>query len=215
MSSTDDQGDEDDEEGIWDTAEVTRQAARSANTGAIGGYKFDETAYEKAPLQRNKSYTLPPHITYVCREYMEVVSKVYPKILAPTYSSPRTYFNFELDTLYLRHNTFLRYSAEEGIRAISDSLYKDFAITDVDNLAKSENLAISTDPDLNDHPESTLSAILGILHSLEELTLVVKHFKGWDKATNDQSQLSFVELYIVHQAIEAYEDYALGDDYAG
>jgi len=146
---------------------------------------------------------------------MEVVSKFCPKILAPAYSSPRTYFNFELDTLHLRHNTFSRYSAEEGIRAISDSLYKDFAITDVDNLAKIENLAISTDPDLYDHPESTLSAILGIFHSLEELTLVVKQFKRRDKATNDQSQLSFVELYDVHQAIEAYEDYALGDDYAG
>lgn len=48
----------------------------------------------------------PPHILLACREAFSVVSKFYEPVFCIFNSFPETYFNFDLDTVYLNSDLF-------------------------------------------------------------------------------------------------------------
>ncbi|KAG4433669.1 hypothetical protein IFR05_010837 [Cadophora sp. M221] len=191
-----------------ESVEVRHQTTRSVIAGAVGGDQNDESAYREGQLLGIRPLVPPPHIISVCHESMAVVLRFYPKCFATDYVGPRTHFNFELDTLYIRHNKFSRYTPVEGIDATTEGLKGEFALTDVDHLSKVQNLAISIDESFKDSTADHVATILKIFTSVKKLMLVVEHFEESLETTEDRSQLCFNFVYDVHNAILAYDQYS-------
>ena len=150
------------------------------------------------------SESVPHQILCVCRESYEAVSRFYTKCFRSLNSIPDTYFNTEIDTLYLTPD-FSYYRSDEGYKAIANELTGGFPILDMENIRKVKKLAI-----LMHHwgdgggREHFVANLLGYFDHLDELSFVVGHFLLRHVDLGD-NQLSITDPVNYEEAMHAYE----------
>jgi hypothetical protein len=199
---------EEDNHAFLDLRESSRWRGRerAALADALNANIFDENAYKEAHLVGLFSDCPPPDILRVCREAFQVVSKSYHKVFSPLGSIPTTWFCFELDTLYLRHDNFSAYYADSSLVSVTYDLGDSaFNMLDMDNLLKVKNLALllTGDNDDADMPlEKFIAALASTIRGLENLYLVVKHY---EKEGQDATCLSITDPMNFAETIRSYK----------
>lgn len=127
-----------------------------------------------------------------------------------TGSFPQTYYDFSVDTLYLRYDTFSHYFSKEGLGSISLDLEYRSRIEDIENLKKVERLAILFEEGNQDPPEVDLASIFGIFGGVKDFSIVLKHFDPNTNLTTyvsehddytDQSELILYAPFDIAKAI--------------
>jgi hypothetical protein len=172
----------------------------------------------------------PPQILFVCKESYGVASKYYHRAFSMVGSIPEIYFDFQRDTLYLRHDVMEYKNRTNGtfelpFRKVLQCLQH---IKDKDSLKLVENLALLVDcrPEL-EYPDhsiglSTVSIwvgnVLQAFGGVKHLTLVVDHYVS---PSEGQSPICFMEPIDVGATLSeigTYEgdlhgDYSHGPDW--
>ncbi|CZT07097.1 uncharacterized protein RAG0_12673 [Rhynchosporium agropyri] len=116
-----------------------------------------------------------PPMTFVCWESYRVVSRYYTKAFACMGSSPGTYFDFDVDTLYIHDARFaFHINYIRNLENILDGLTGVFKITDVENAARVQKLAIAItgcprDRELKD----LIDGLLEVFGGVKEISLIV------------------------------------------
>jgi hypothetical protein len=90
-----------------------------------------------------KLNSLPPQILLASHESLAAATKFYERVFFVDPSFPETYFNFNQDTLYIRHDTFSWYS--QGDESILDGLIC-FSAHNDKYLNRVRSLAVLLDP---------------------------------------------------------------------
>ena len=124
----------------------------------------------------------PPAILSACREAYGVASKFYERVFSVEHSIKETYFDFHLDTLYLRYDDFGSQNNSMGL--IIDSVP---GLDDEENLKRVERLAILIDPEYLGWPGRIEEWLVSLLHRFEgakNLSLVLQHYESADPADN-------------------------------
>lgn len=163
------------------------------------------TAYGTRHLVGIYSEAPPPEIIYVCREARDVVLQYYTQAFYCAESFPQTYFDFAIDTLYIRTDNF---GFGEGLECLHEDLRQGFPILDLKNIKRVRRLAIQYDNENNEDtfPEGALADILKFFGGIEELSLVLRHFEDEKTKTNDQSDLVLLERMDVYYVLDFYKD---------
>jgi hypothetical protein len=135
-----------------------------------------------------RSQSLPPSLIYVCQESLEVAERFYTKAFGDNFSFPQTWFDYEMDTLYL----------DWGWHDVSGVPFVAADLGDVASEVK--HLAIYNSPDDSqsrgmEGPEERLCRILLEFGSLETLTLVNRRHKP-DEKTSDLVFMNPMDLLI-------------------
>ena len=152
-------------------------------------------------LKGLKSNCPPPSILFVCRESYTVASRYYQRVFHPAGTIPETYFDFQRDTLYLRHDTMCADSI--GLEAIIDGIAgKTDRIYDRDNIARVEKLAVLVDPNGDDCLESWICYLMATFGGVKQLTIVVEHCA---RAGDDEGDLFLIEPINVKAVCALYE----------
>jgi hypothetical protein len=133
------------EEALVDLQEIRRYSRhqRVRLSEALSVYEYGDDAYKTGHLVGLFSESQPPEILFVCREAFGVASKFYQQAFSSLGSKPQTWFNFDIDTLYLRHDTFSSYYSKGCIGEVVEGLFVDaFRLLDMDSSPKVKKLAI-------------------------------------------------------------------------
>lgn len=185
------------------------------------GYGFDEAKeFGRAHLQGLTSDISTPQNLLACREASEVVAKHYTRAFACPLSIPQTYFNFDLDTLYLRYDTFNGIYKQpvtspstwsNAVRMV-EALYAGFGIEDTDNVRKVRRLAILLDEDEDEElwKYRVVRRLLRIFPCLQTLYLVINHLvygSEDDIHPADSSSLALIEPVDVAVAVNTWVTY--------
>jgi hypothetical protein len=135
--------------------------------------------YRLDSLRGFKSDCQIPSLLLTCRESFSVGSKAYSRSFSSLGSFPQTYFNFELDTLYLDWLTY----PDCGL--LLDGLLSSYLCSD--ELAKIKRLAVDDDILLHspESHESFLCDILAVFGNVEKFTLVTEHHRNELRARNE------------------------------
>jgi hypothetical protein len=175
----------------------------------------DDDAMKDKRLVGFKSISELLHMALACKDAFDVVSKNYPLAFNCFGSFAQTFFNFELDTLYIRN---------ENIQCFNDGLETMFytgicghdVIGSKDDMQKVERLALELEVDADGELYllyfSGLSEwIVYIMHyfpSLKTLTFVVGHYESDTiGASKDESIISLIDPIDVDEAIDSYNNY--------
>lgn len=173
--------------------------------------------YQKAHLQGLTCDFSTPQNLLACREVYEVVARHYTRAFACPLSIPQIYFNFNLDILYLRYDTFTgnykqTTSNWADIVIMLQNLDAGFGIEGTDDPRKVRRLAI-----LLDHNEAELlreyrviRRLLWIFPSLEKLYLVMNHLvygSEDDMQPTDSSSMALIEPIDVDEAVQTWHTY--------
>lgn len=210
---------------------VQRRVANSL----LGAGEFDDEprsdAYNELHLVGLISETPPPEILNVCKESLGVVTKSYAPYFRCLGSVAETWFNFEIDTLYLRYDTFealyptdedgpygglvdedLQNAIESGDLIGLDNEYLQNAmeggarILDRKKMRLVKKLAILLDP-VHETPlplNPVLAIVLRSFGHLEELCLVLRHFQ-LHEPEDTQRDLAFTDMVDYRKTLRAYE----------
>lgn len=190
-----------------------RLAIRTEICLRLGARGYDQGVFWDGHLLGIDSNCPPPEITYVCRESYRVVSRHHTKAFAYPESISGTYFNFDLDTLYIRCYDFAHYFIYRGLDSIIDGLIGNFRLVDQDSLRKVRKLAIMLpcyyEPNEMDE---FLDELLSTFEGLKELFLVVRDYNlGWIKHYPPEPDRvgdeCIIDALSVPAAIKAYSDY--------
>lgn len=162
-------------------------------------------AYNTRHLVGIYSDTPPPEIIYVCREARDVVLQHYTLAFYCAESFPQTYFDFAIDTLYLRTDSF---GFGEGLQCLHEDLREGFPIKDLESMKRVKRLAIQYDDENNEDtfPEGAIADILKLFGGVEELSLVLMHFQDEKDTMNDHSDLALMQPWNVYYILDFYED---------
>jgi hypothetical protein len=140
-----------------------------------------------------------PSTLFACRESHQVASKfLIPSFACPS-SIPETYFDFRVDTLYLRFNTFVFNGIYEFFFDEIESIY------DTDNVRQVQNLAVFLDPEEVGTRNHQLAQILGWFGNIQKLTVVVGHF---GRENDDEGDVLFIEPIDVIKTCQNYEAFS-------
>lgn len=141
----------------------------------------------------------PPPILLACQESFKATSKFHPRAFKTSDSNPETYFNFQVDTLFLRFDVF-NIASQELFGGEDMSMFTFLwylrNILDPTDLQSVQKLAVVIDQEgyVNTGPtaflENWLVDILSIFLGLKTLTLVLEHY---DKTDGDHSTISFLQ----------------------
>lgn len=214
-NSSDDEDAEPELQGsIWDGDEIehNRNGMRLEMGIAIHPHGYDTVSYKKANMLGIFSETTAPNILCVCRESRDVVLESYNPAFYCTGSFPQTYYNFSIDTLYLRYDTFSHYFSKDGLGSISLDLEYRSRIEDIENLRKVQRLAILFDEASQDPPEVDLASIFGTFGGVKDFSIVLKDFtKHTDLTTyvsehDNSADLSGLTLYAPFDVAIAIRD---------
>jgi hypothetical protein len=191
---------------MWEAAmpgprivEVRQKLLRRIRGKWINNWKEkDEIADDLVPnpsvdddLMGIRSACRPPQILSVCKESHSVTSKHYKKVFGRRASSPKTYFDFQRDILYLRHDTFPGYVKEHNLSCdnakVKSMLSSLGECTDVETPRKVENVALLVDrlgfyntAGIDDFMRECIRNVLLVFCNVKTLTLVVQHYKPKD-----------------------------------
>jgi hypothetical protein len=147
------------------------------------------------------SHSKAPSTLFACRESHSVASKVLIPSFAFASSIPEIYFNFQIDTLYLRSDTFVFDDTKEFQYFIEEieSIY------DIDHIRQVQNLAILLDPEEVGAYHYQLAEVLGWFGNIQKLTIVVGHF---DRENDDNGDILFIEAIDVIKTCHNYETFS-------
>jgi len=176
----------------------------------------DSNAVELAGFESN---TEPPNILFACRESRDLALKHYQLAFSSFGSIPQTYFDFSLDTLYIRGENFLlndTVSNEPNV-SILDGVRGLWGLKAMD-LLQVRRLAIEVDTeaddfnDWGDDREAFISNLLQDVRELETLTIVVDHNESLylDGSCPDQSELAFIEPWRIKKVLREYSALFMG-----
>jgi hypothetical protein len=131
---------DDDEDRAWE-----QNAIRSEILEALGKYWDDYDGYREGQLIGMATKCPPPQILFVCRESYNVAKAQYTQAFTTLGSTAGIWFNFTLDTLYLRYDNFGHYTQQDRGDSVNKLLeaFNNFPIDDADKL---QNMAIFLDP---------------------------------------------------------------------
>ena len=145
-----------------------------------------------------------PSTLYVCRQSRLVASKFYVPSFAFGHQVPRTYFDFNIDTLYLRLHTDL-FDGLNSIGIFIDSLWD---MNPANGVRQVQTLAISLNSEYSMHSLgdgiSDLADVLGWFGNIQHLTIVVGHF---DRRPHDKEDILFIEPIDVFKTCHKYETF--------
>jgi hypothetical protein len=148
-----------------------------------------------------RSDNILPSELFACRDFRQVALKFYVKSLALAKSTPETYFDFDVDTMYLRFGTF----------AGTDTVWLDKFIQqlesmyDSDDFRKVKKLAILLDlPEGRDYYHG-LAKIWRWFGSFRKLTVVVSDF---DQGEDDRGIIICVKFVDATKACHNSEAFA-------
>ena len=145
------------------------------------------------------SNTKAPSMLFANRESRLVASQCYIPSFAFEGSTTKTYFNFQMDTLYFRLDTL------DEMHEL-DSAVKDVeSVYDTEQIFRVRNIAIlSQDPE---HYGATHCAqCLGCFTNIQKFTLVIGHFA---RENDDKGDILFIEPIDVFDTCRNYENFAL------
>ncbi|KAG9231367.1 hypothetical protein BJ875DRAFT_444147 [Amylocarpus encephaloides] len=142
-----------------------------------------------------------PSTLFACSESYHVASRFYVPSFAFPSSIPETYFNFHIDTLYLRFDTFV-FGDENEFEFEFEFFLNELECMHTDDLGRVQNLAIRLDPVDVRVCCYQLAQILGWFGNIQKLTVVVGHF---DQENDDQGDITFVEPINVTMTCHNYE----------
>lgn len=192
----------------YDAEDMERQRAVARNMAREiiyrAGYKGEDPAdYGLASLQGWMSGT-HPDILLVCREAYGVVCDNYVKAFTSFFTQPETYFDFRIDTLYLRCDEIFGVSQETiGFRTSNDG----FRI-DTRSRRKVERLAILLNPwdlagvDFGEDPfVNLLPPIFALFSCLKDLVLVVNNLFSYD-LPEEEASFAFIDRHLIHKAFD-------------
>jgi len=123
------------------------------------------------------SNSIPP-LLLACREAFDIATQHYERIFTCFGAFPQTYFNFQLDTLYIRYDTF-DIHRKQDMDGILESVNGLFGIQDVENFRKVEKLAVLLDPITANDPINFYrwwDEFQICFAGIKDLYLVVQHF---------------------------------------
>ena len=133
-----------------------------------------------------------PALVFVCRESLEVAARFYTKAFGDDYAFPETWFDFEIDTLYL----------DWGWHGVSDTPFgaADFG----DDVLKVKHLALYNSRDDyqlrgTEENEGLVCEILDEFCNLETLTLVNRRHDESGEKTSDLVFMDPMDLLIWQQ----------------
>jgi 2EXR family len=149
------------------------------------------------PPEIFRTRSIPP-LFYVCKEsYMVATQRIYTKSFASQYSLPETWFNFELDTLYLDWGFSYDEDDPDEIGLFFDP--EDLGA----DIKKVQNLALYSRGNPYDEPDDEfLSQILSDFGNVRNLTMVPPRYKS-----DETANLVFLEFseVVEHQQYYRYE----------
>jgi hypothetical protein len=144
----------------------------------------------------------PPGVLFANREAHEVAAKYLEKAFPSEAALAQTWFDFDLDTLYIRYDKFNNqvFHTHEGVIEAIRALcrYEDFAR--IKNLA----LMISTQQhDTYSYPDiaEEVAEMLSIFRGVQNLTLSFHHY---ERNPNDRSPVSFIDHIDLQELFESY-----------
>jgi 2EXR family len=161
-----------------------------------------ETAPAEAPVFLGiRSSCVPPAVLFVNREAHEVGAKCFEKAFPSEVALAQTWFDFDLDTLYIRYDKFNNQvlSTHEGVIEAIRALcrYEDFV--------RIKNLALMISPQGDTHSYADLAEevaeILSIFRGVQNLTLSFHHY---ERDPNDRSPISFIDHIDLQAVFESY-----------
>jgi hypothetical protein len=168
---------DDDEDREWE-----QNGIRSEILDALGKFWDDYDGYREGQLIGIATKCPPPQILFVCRESYNVVKAQYTQAFTTLGSTAGIWFNFTLDTLYLRYDNFGHYKQQDrgnSVNELAEALNR-FPIDDAD---KVQNVAIFLDRvDFPSRPTAEqLSGSLACFlrspfHGVRKLSLVAKNY---------------------------------------
>jgi hypothetical protein len=138
----------------------------------------------------------PAPALVACRESSAIALKFYERAFKTPDSKPEIYFNFEVDTLFLRSDVFNvagdnTWDAKGSIHDFESDLAD---LVDPADLQKVQSLALVVDQSKFNYLarfEDWLADILRIFLGVKKLTLVMKYL---DKTDGDHSSIFFADL---------------------
>lgn len=144
-----------------------------------------------------------PPTLFACRESHQVTSKFFVPSFAFASSIPEIYFDFRVDTLYLRFDTFVFDDTNETeFGYFIDELE---SICDTDQVGKVRNLAVFLDPKDIGARNYQLAWILRWFGNIQKLTIVVGHF---NRENDDEGDIIFIEAIDVIKTCQNYEAFS-------
>jgi hypothetical protein len=182
--------------------EQNRNGIRAEMGEAINAYQNDLEGYKDAQMIGIYSESCAPNILYVCREARDVVLESYTPAFRCTGSFPQTYFDFSIDTLYLRYDTFSYYWSREALQSIALDLEYRARIEDIENLRKVQRLAILIEqPHDFNWPTVDLASIFGTFGGVKEFFAVLQHFDDAESmrrfVTGDENPVDQMDLMMI------------------
>lgn len=170
--------------------------------------RWRQNAYRDGHLIGYTSNCKTSEITFVCQDSFELVSTRCTLIFAATGSSADTWFDFDIDTLYLRWGHFLYYNAEDddeedddgddrnyGWTCIFDQFVGIYSPKDLVALSRKVKWLAhfknkSSESDRKHASPNLVSAFLNRVKHLEHFTIGLRHH---DKREVDTSPIHFYE----------------------
>jgi hypothetical protein len=146
-----------------------------------------------------------PSTLFACRKSHQITSKFLVPCFAFASSIPETYFDFRVDTLYLRFDTFVFHDTNEDDNEFQYFIHELESIYDTDHVLKVRNLAISLDPGDIGARNYQLAWILSWFGNIQNLTIVVGHF---DREDDGEGDILFVEAIDVLKTCQNYEAFS-------
>ncbi len=169
----------------------------------------DKNIYNKANLVGIFSECSTTEIMFACREARAVFLRHYTPVFSCTGSFPQTYFDFEIDTLYLNHHVFSHYSNFEGLASVRHDIEDRLRIEDTENLKRIERLAVLVDPEdytpIDPKPkEEVLADILRTFGGVRQFSLIAEDFADFL-----DDELSLIDPIDIEKAITVFKDYCV------
>jgi hypothetical protein len=136
---------------------------------------------------RDAHNRISPSTMFACKEFRQVALKLYVTSSAFACSIPETYFDFSIDTLYLRFTSFAGIDTTDWLDNFIQQL--EF-LYNSDDFRQIRKLAILFDSDDNEDCDYQLDQVIIWLSNLGELTVTLDHFNQGD---NDRGYIILIE----------------------
>jgi hypothetical protein len=168
--------------------------------------KARPTEIEPAPAETPallgiRSSCEPPAVLFVNGEAYEVAAKYFEKAFPSEAALAQTWFDFDLDTLYIRYDKFNNQvlSTHEGVIEAIRALCRD------EDFVRIKNLALMISPQEDTHSYADLAEevaeMLSIFRGVQNLTLSFHHY---ERDPNDRSPISFIDHIDLQEVFESY-----------
>lgn len=147
-----------------------------------------------------------PSILFVNHEAHNVAAKHLQKAFSSHASVPETYFDFEVDTLYIQYHKFNLLIRDTAYALEDQKAVNCLRKLNMGDLMRVKKLAVRFYPDLQTHEvlENEIAELLSVFTAVRHMTLVAEHHDGCNFKTNDRSPISLIEPIDIYDAFNSY-----------